>query len=416
MKSFRKIAQIGGFLLCLALGSVAGAAAPVVTDVRLGINSGQTRLVLEVSQLVSYKIFMLANPYRVVVDFPALKWKVARPDRRSSLGVISSYRYGLFQAGVSRLVIDVKKPVRIGRHQILRPASGRGHRFLIDLKAVGKSAFKKAKKVFRSKDWRPPKKSATLGRPIPSSPSPKPALPSRQRPPPAVKRIIMLDPGHGGPDPGAIGLRGLREKIVTLRASNAVRRLLESTGRYRVYMTRYRDTYVPLRKRYQKAQKVGAELFISIHADSHKNRSIRGASVYTLSEKSSDREAGALAARENRSDIIAGVDLSSQSDTVASILIGLRQRDTMNESAIFGEILIRELARDVRVLRNTHRFAGFAVLKSPDTPSVLMELGYLSSPRDEKMFRTSAFYKKLAKSIFRSVEKYFKRRANLSRS
>ena len=135
-----------------------------------------------------------------------------------------------------------------------------------------------------------------------------------------------------------------------------------------------------------------------------------------MSEKSSDREAGALAARENRSDIIAGVDLSSQSDTVASILIGLRQRQTMNESAIFGEILIRELARDVRVLRNTHRFAGFAVLKSPDTPSVLMELGYLSSPSDENMFRTSAFYAKLAKSIYRSVEKYFKRRAHLSRS
>ena len=115
-------------------------------------------------------------------------------------------------------------------------------------------------------------------------------------------------------------------------------------------------------------------------------------------------------------DIIAGVDLSSQSDTVASILIGLRQRQTMNESAIFGEILIRELARDVRVLRNTHRFAGFAVLKSPDTPSVLMELGYLSSPSDENMFRTSAFYSKLAKSIYRSVEKYFKRRAHLSRS
>ena len=410
MKSFRNTARIGGFLLCLALGPVAGAAGPVVTDVRLGITSGQTRLVLEVSQPVSYKIFMLANPYRVVIDFPALKWKLMRPDRRLSLGVVSSYRYGLFQAGVSRLVIDVKKPVKIRRHQILRPASGREHRFLIDLNAVSESAFKKTKKVFRSKGWRPPNKSVVSERPVPPTP------PSRQRHSSAVKRIIMLDPGHGGPDPGAIGSRGLREKIVTLRASNAVRRLLESTGRYRVYMTRYRDTYVPLRKRYQKAQKVGAELFISIHADSHKNRSIRGASVYTLSEKSSDREAGALAARENRSDIIAGVDLSSQSDTVASILIGLRQRDTMNESAIFGEILIRELARDIRVLRNTHRFAGFAVLKSPDTPSVLMELGYLSSPRDENMFRKSAFYKKLAKSIFRSVENYFKRRANLSRS
>jgi N-acetylmuramoyl-L-alanine amidase len=410
MKCVENIYRIGCFLLCIASGTAAGAAVPVVTDARLGTHPGQTRLVLEVSQPVSYKIFTLANPYRVVVDFPALQWKVTRSDRRLSLGVVSSYRYGLFQAGVSRLVIDVKKPVQIARHQILRPASGRGHRFLIDLTAVGEADFKKAKKVFRTKDWRPPTKPVAIRRP------PPPPRPSRKGRPPVVKRIIMLDPGHGGPDPGAIGVRGLREKIVTLRAANAVRRLLESTGRYRVYMTRHRDTYVPLRKRYQKAQKVRAELFISIHADSHKNRSIRGASVYTLSEKSSDREAGALAARENRSDIIAGIDLSSQSDTVASILIGLRQRQTMNESAIFGEILIRELARDIRVLRNTHRFAGFAVLKSPDTPSVLMELGYLSSPSDEGMFRKSAFYQKLAKSIYRTIEKYFKRRAHLSRS
>ena len=408
MKWFENILRIGGFSLCLLLGQAAGATAPVVTDVRIGTHPGHTRLVLEVSQPVSYKIFTLANPYRVVVDFPALKWKITRPDRRLSLGIVSSYRYGLFQAGVSRLVIDAKQPVKIARHQVLRRASGSGQRFLIDLKGVSEEEFEKVKKVFRAKGWRPPDKRVAVRRP--------PPLPSRKGRLPVSKRIIMLDPGHGGPDPGAIGVRGVREKNVTLRASNAVRRLLESTGRYRVYMTRHRDTYVPLRKRYQKAQKVRAELFISIHADSHKNRSIRGASVYTLSEKSSDREAGALAARENRSDIIAGVDLSSQSDTVASILIGLRQRQTMNESAIFGEILIRELARDVRVLRNTHRFAGFAVLKSPDTPSVLMELGYLSSPSDENMFRTSAFYAKLAKSIYRSVEKYFKRRARLSRS
>ena len=201
-----------------------------------------------------------------------------------------------------------------------------------------------------------------------------------------------------------------------MRAAREVRQLLNATGRYRVFLTRNRDTYVPLRRRYQMAEKVRAELFISLHADAHKNRRIRGASVYTLSEKSSDREAAALAARENRSDIIAGVDLSRQSDTVASILIGLRQRQTMNESAIFGEVLIAELARDIRVLRNTHRFAGFAVLKSPDTPSVLMELGYLSNRSDERMFETKSFYKKLAKSIYRSVERYFRRKTALNKS
>jgi N-acetylmuramoyl-L-alanine amidase len=391
-------------LLCMP----ANAAVPVVTDARIGTHPGQTRLVLDVSKPVQYKIFTLSNPYRVVVDFPALRWRVKKINHPQSRGVISSYRYGLFQAGVSRLVIDVNKPVQIARHQILPPVKSGAYRFLIDLKAVSETDFKAGKKLFITKKWKQPQpQKAVAIRPPP---------PPRRGPPRLVKRIIMLDPGHGGPDPGAIGIRGLREKVVTLKASKEVRRMLEATGRYRVYMTRYRDSYVPLRKRYEKAEKARAELFISIHADSHKNRSIRGASVYTLSEKSSDREAAGLAARENRSDIIAGVDLSRQSDTVASILIGLRQRQTMNESAIFGEILIAELARDIRVLRNTHRFAGFAVLKSPDTPSVLMELGYLSSRADENMFRTSAFYRRLAKSIFRAVESYFQRKARLSRS
>ena len=200
MKWFENILRIGGFSLCLLLGQAAGATAPVVTDVRIGTHPGHTRLVLEVSQPVSYKIFTLANPYRVVVDFPALEWKIKRPNRRLSLGIVSSYRYGLFQAGVSRLVIDAKQPVKIARHQVLRRASGSGQRFLIDLKGVSEEEFEKVKKVFRAKGWRPPDKRVAVRRP--------PPLPSRKGRLPVSKRIIMLDPGHGGPDPGAIGVRG----------------------------------------------------------------------------------------------------------------------------------------------------------------------------------------------------------------
>ena len=399
-------------VLCVFFASP-GVSKSTVSDARLGTHPGITRLVLDVDQIVPYKIFTLSAPYRVVIDFPALKWSVPKTDGRREVGVVNSYRYGLFQAGISRLVIDVKEPVAVAQHKFLPINSFGKHRFLIDLKIVNKQAYRASKKSFQSPGWLKLINPAGVRRgPLPSAKTPKPK-PRRSK---NRMRVVMLDPGHGGPDPGAIGVSGLREKVVTMRAAKEVRRLLKSTGRYRVFLTRNKDTYVPLRRRYQMAEKVRAELFISIHADSHKNRRIRGASVYTLSEKSSDREAAALAARENRSDIIAGVDLSRQSDTVASILIGLRQRQTMNESAIFGEVLIDELARDIRVLRNTHRFAGFAVLKSPDTPSVLMELGYLSSVADERMFRTKSFYKKLAKSIYRSVERYFQRKTALNRS
>ena len=400
MKWFENIFRIGSFSLCLVLDQAAGATVPVVTDVRIGTHPGHTRLVLEVSQPVSYKIFTLANPYRVVVDFPALEWKIKRPNRRLSLGIVSSYRYGLFQAGVSRLVIDAKQPVKIARHQVLRRVSGSGQRFLIDLKGVSEEEFEKVKKVFRAKGWRPPDKRVAVRRP--------PPLPSRKGRLPVSKRIIMLDPGHGGPDPGAIGVRGVREKNVTLRASNAVRRLLESTGRYRVYMTRHRDTYVPLRKRYQKAQKVRAELFISIHADSHKNRSIRGASVYTLSEKSSDKEAGALAARENRSDIIAGVDFGDQLPEVANILIDLAQRDTKNASVKFAESLISSARGKTLLLDRTHRFAGFRVLKAPDVPSVLVELGFITNRTDEKQLTSNKWRRRVATGMVDAIDNYFR--------
>ena len=211
-------------------------------------------------------------------------------------------------------------------------------------------------------------------------------------------------------------MSGLREKDITLKVAHTVKQTLEATGRYKVYLTRSEDVFVPLRKRYQMAEQAHGELFISLHADSNGDASLRGASIYTLSENASDREAAALAAKENRSDAIAGIDLSNQSDAVASFLIELRQRQTMNESALFSETLIQEVASSSRLLRNTHRFAGFAVLKSPDVPSVLMELGYLSNRHDEKALRDPRHQEKLARSILRATDAFFERKERLSRS
>jgi N-acetylmuramoyl-L-alanine amidase len=403
-----KVAVLGMLLLGLAFAAnPAGAIAATVSDIRVGTHPDKkTRLVLELDRKLPYRIFTLANPYRVVIDFPELEWKVGTPRGPIVKGVVSNYRFGLFQAGNSRLVVDLRNPVTVSKHVYIPPSRDQGHRFVVDLTPTTLSKFRVGGRGIISKGWREP-----------ARPKAKQRIDrKRDKGWRNGKRMIVIDPGHGGPDPGAIGTAGLREKRLTLQLARTVRRVIQATGRYRVGLTRGRDVYVPLRRRFELAESAGAEMFVSLHADSNANRRLRGASVYTLSETASDREAGALAAKENRSDAIAGIDLSNQSDAVASLLIELRQRQTMNESAIFGEILLRELGRSTRLLRNSHRFAGFAVLKSPDIPSVLVEVGYLSNRHDEKLLRKKKHHIRIAKSLLRAIDRYFKRKDRLSRS
>jgi N-acetylmuramoyl-L-alanine amidase len=220
------------------------------------------------------------------------------------------------------------------------------------------------------------------------------------------KPLIVIDPGHGGVDPGAIG-NGTMEKSITLAVANALKKELEATGRFRAVLTREKDVYIPLRDRFRVARENGAELFISLHADAHANAKTRGASVYTLSENASDAEAAALAAKENKSDVIAGVDLTNESKVVSGILIDLAQRETINLSARFAKILVGALKKDTLMLGKSHRFAGFAVLKAPDVPSVLLEMGYISSDEDQQLLTSKKHQKKLAKAITRAIASFF---------
>ncbi len=384
----------------------AAPASPTITGARVGAHPNLTRFVLESDRSFPYRVFVLRDPYRVVIDLPEVVWRV--PARKTAAtGLIQRFRYGLFRPGNSRVVIDAKGPVAIEKAFFLPPGKTGGRRFVVDLRAVTEKEFDSARRTLESADW-------ARMTPRPSRPRAARATPPQRRA--DTRRVVMIDPGHGGVDPGAIGLTGVFEKYITLETAREVKRLMESTGRYRVLLTRTRDIYVSLRKRFELAEDAGAELFISLHADTIRNRKVRGASVYTLSEKASDREAEALAAKENRADIIAGVDLTAQSDDVASILISLRQRNTMDESAYFAAFLVKELGRQVRLLRNTHRFAGFAVLKSPDVPSVLVELGYLSNRKDERLLRSREFRRRVARAILRAADRYFARKDRLSRS
>ncbi len=218
---------------------------------------------------------------------------------------------------------------------------------------------------------------------------------------------IVIDPGHGGVDPGATGVSGAYEKHLTLAMARELKTALERNGRYRVHLTRDRDVFIRLRERIAFARNKGADLFISLHADAVQNPQIRGLSVYTLSRNASDSEAQALAEKENKADLIAGIDLSHESADVANILIDLAQRETLNRSAGFATELVDEVGQELDLLGNTHRFAGFAVLKAPDVPAVLVEMGYLSNEAEENLLRQPQYRARLAKSITKAVERFF---------
>ena len=237
-------------------------------------------------------------------------------------------------------------------------------------------------------------------------PAPAPAMESVAKAKDGVP-VIVIDPGHGGVDPGATGVSGTYEKHITLGMARELKTLLERNGRYRVHLTRDRDVFIRLRERIAIARAQGADLFISLHADAVQNPQIRGLSVYTLSRNASDAEAQALAEKENKADLIAGIDLTHESADVANILIDLAQRETMNRSAGFATELVDEVGQEMDLLGNTHRFAGFAVLKAPDVPAVLVEMGYLSNESEEKMLRQPQYRARLAKSIAKAVERFF---------
>lgn len=394
MNALHRIMRVLAGLTALLLLSHEVAAEPAVTGLRIGQHPSKTRIVLDVSGRVAFETFVLSDPYRVVVDLPEVKWRL-KNGKVGRKGTVSAYRYGLFEKGKARLVLDVKKPVKVKKAFLLPPSGKNRYRIVVDLITVSRAEALAARKTTR-------RRAST---PVPV------AKPKTRK----SKTVVVIDAGHGGVDPGTKGINGVWEKHIVLAHAHELWRQLRATGRYHAIMTRKRDVFLPLRRRVKIARTRGADLFISLHADSIGNRSFRGAHIYTLSESGSDKEADALAAKENKSDIIAGVDFSEQSEDVTSILIDLAQRETMNQSAVFARLLAGELRKSTNVVRRAHRFAGFVVLKAPDVPSVLLELGYLSNAADAKMLSRQGPRRKIAKSIVRSVDRYFARQQALNK-
>lgn len=306
------------------------------------------------------KSFTLSKPDRIVVDLPRVSANGVGLPKNYKGSVLKAVRFGQFDANTSRLVLDLKAKAT------LVSAKG-GAPFTIEI--------------------------------MPAN-CPDPKAKANQLP------LIVIDAGHGGQDPGALGLHGTHEKDVTLNYARALRTALIETGRYRAELTRDDDQFIMLPERVAIARKKKADLFVSIHADTNPKADARGLSIYTLSETASDAEAEALAERENKVDIVPGIDLNTADPDVASILIDLTQRETMNKSALLADAVVTSLHGRITKLPRTHRFAGFRVLKGPDIPSVLIELGFLSNVTDERLLLTAEYRDAVIASIIKGIDRY----------
>ena len=378
-----------------AIGAPGGGVSdfPVASDVRLGGDDGQTRLIVDLSHKIDVRAFTLANPYRVVIDMPQLTFQFSAKAGEAGRGLIKAFRFGLVMQGGSRMVIDLARPARIEKAVVIEAANDQPARLLLDLAAADREAFLRTIAVENR---------------LPETRRPEPPPPANGDPRP----LIVVDPGHGGIDNGTRAASGEMEKAIVLEFSLMLRDKIEKTGKYRVLMTRTDDTFVALGERVRSARAHQAALFISIHADALRRRegNAQGATVYTLSERASDARAARLAEAENQADAIAGLDLSSEPKDVADILIDLARRETKTFSLQFAQAVVGHLKNTARLHQHPLKSAAFVVLKAPDVPSVLVELGYVSNKADLKSLISAEWRDRSADSIVQAVDAFFTKR------
>ena len=346
---------------------------PVASDVRLGGDDTQTRLIVDLSQKIEIRAFTLANPYRVVLDMPQVTFRFPPKAGEVGRGLIKAYRFGLVMQGGSRMVIDLARPAQVDMAFVLGAANDQPARLVLHLTATDREAFMRGVAL----ESRAPEGS-------------KPQTPPETKVNGDSRPLVVIDPGHGGID------NGTKAK----------------SGEYRVLMTRSDDTFVALGDRVQFARARQAALFISIHADALRRREgdAQGATVYTLSERASDARAARLAEAENQADVIAGLDLSAEEKDVAGILIDLARRETKTFSVQFAHTIVGTLKNATRLHQHPLKSARFVVLKAPDVPSVLVELGYVSNRADLKSLISTEWRDRTAESIVRAIEAFFSTR------
>jgi len=408
-----------GFYLCAWLatvGALAAAEKPAVLAVRAADHDGVTRVVLELTAPITFSQTDESDATHLGITVPELDWRAdADASIGRGVGLVQHVSFTIPASGSGRLNLDTRRPAVVHKMFMIPPQASGNYRLVLDIEAAGAASGPVAAGAL------PP-----TAAPVPSAPHPAltPASLPEIKPsdPPhkehhAGKPVVVIDAGHGGVDPGATSVSGAYEKNIVLALALEVKAALEKGGKVTAVLTRDRDIFIPLRERVAIARAAHADLFMSLHADTVADSDIRGLSVYTLSQNASDAEAQALADKENKSDIVAGIDFTNESPEVTGILIDLVQRESMNLSAKFAGTVITEVSREThQLLQNTHRFAGFAVLKAPDVPSVLVESGYLSNERDEQMLRRPEYRAKLAQALARAIENFLAKQQKVRRS
>lgn len=378
---------------------------PVASGARLAGDTRQTRFVLDLDQPISAHAFPLADPYRVVVDIPQVTFQLPAGIGAMGRGLIKAFRYGLVMPGGSRIVFDLTGPARIASASVLDAANGQPPRLVLELEAVDRTTFVQSLGPESRPELRPAiadVKATAVAAPsiAPSAPDPRP--------------VIVIDPGHGGPDNGTQlgGESEKSEKNLVLGFALTLRDRIEKSGKYRVVMTRTDDIFVPLDDRVRIARNQSASLFVSIHADALPRREgdAQGATIYTLSDRASDAEAERLAEAENKADAIGGLNLTEEPTEVADILIDLAQRETRTFSNRFARLLMTEMRTATRMHKHPLKSAGFRVLKAPDVPSVLVELGYVSNKEDLGHLVSENWRSRTVASVAHAIDMFFAKR------
>ena len=361
-------------------------------DVRVAGDSQRTRFVADLTGSVDFTVFTLADPSRVVIDLPEIVFSLAEGSGGDGRGLISAYRYGLISRGKSRIVLDLAGPVTVDKSFLLPAADGQPARLVVDLVSATQTAFMSEVASFRAN---------LAGPPIDDDPAYVVGNDG--------VATIVIDPGHGGIDSGTVSPWGTLEKDVVLEFARMLAAKLDETAGYEVRLTRSDDNFIGLGDRVAFARAERADLFISIHADSFSAAGVRGASVYTLSERPSTMRAAELAEAENRSDIVAGFAIEENTESgVADILLDLTRRETMNFSNAFARNLVEEFGERVLLHRIPLQEAGFRVLMAPDIPSVLVEVGFLSNREDDRLLNSVDWRDRATQSVVAAVEEFFR--------
>ncbi|ULK97730.1 N-acetylmuramoyl-L-alanine amidase [Bradyrhizobium sp. I71] len=384
---------------------VAAANFPVASAARLAGDGKQTRFILDLDRTITFRTAALADPFRVVVDVPQVNFQLPAGTGSGGRGLVKAFRYGLVMPGGSRIVFDLTGPAKIANSYVVEAANGQPARLVLELEEIERAAFVASLPPENRPELRP----AIAEAPPATVPAKATADAAQQKA--DGRPVVVIDPGHGGIDNGTQS-GGESEKNLVLAFGLALRDKLEKAGKYRVVMTRDDDTFIPLNDRTKIARNQKAALFVSIHADAlpRAEGDAQGATIYTLSDKASDAEAQRLADAENRADAIAGFNLAEEPNDVADILIDLTQRETRTFSNRFARLLMGEMKATVRMHKHPLKSAGFRVLKAPDVPSVLVEIGYVSNKGDLEHLVSEGWRSRAVGSMAQAIDGFLTKR------